>query len=103
MLFLASSFQEAVYDSILIKIKKAINQIGINKIVVVGGVTANRRLRDLIRKFARKQSIRIFFPTYKKYCTDNAAMIGVAANFKVKMGILIKDLNKFDRVPRLEL
>lgn len=100
---LASSFQEAVFDTLLIKLEKAIKQTRIKNIVVGGGVIANAHLRSVIRKLVKKVCGKVIFPPYKYLCTDNAAMIGIAAFYKAKKGIFVKDLEKLDRVPRLKL
>jgi N6-L-threonylcarbamoyladenine synthase len=101
--YLASSYQEAVFETILLKIKKANDQYKVNNLVVVGGVTANQRLRLLIRNYAKENKINVLFPSFKKYCTDNAAMIGVVANYKFDKAIVQKDFDKLDRVPRLKI
>ena len=98
---LASSFQEAVFDSIVIKLKKAIEQTEVKNIVVGGGVVANKRLRNLLRGLVKEFKGDVIFPPQKYLCTDNAAMIGVAAHFKAEAGILVKDLKNFERQPRL--
>ncbi len=100
---LASSFQEAVFDCILLKLESAIKQTGIKKIVVGGGVICNQRLRIRLRSLLKRHGAEVIFPPYKYLCTDNAAMIGIAASFKAEKGLFVKDLAKLDRVPRLRL
>ncbi len=100
---LASSFQEAVFDTLLIKLEKAIKQTGIKNVVPGGGVIANSHLRGAIRRLVKKVGGEVLFPPYKYLCTDNAAMIGIAAHFKAKKGIFVKNLAKLDRIPRLKL
>ncbi len=100
---LASSFQEAVFDSLLTKLEKAMRETGVTRVVVGGGVISNQRLRALLRSLAKKHKGEVIFPPQKYLCTDNAAMIGVAASFKAKHGIFVKNFDKLDRIPRLRL
>ena len=100
---LASSFQEAVFDTLLIKLEKAMKQTGIKIIVVGGGVIANQYLRKKLRTLIKKYNGEVVFPPYKYLCTDNAAMIGIAASFKAEKDLFVNDLGKLDRIPRLKL
>lgn len=97
---LVASYQEAVFDSVLNKLEKAIIQTGVSLIVVGGGVAANKYLRYELRELVKKHKGSINFPAYKYLYGDNAAMIGVAANFKKEF---VKDLSKLQREPRLSL
>ncbi len=100
---LSSSFQNAVFDTIVTKTNLAIKQTGINRIVVGGGVSANFYLRKLLRNSVKKYKGEVYFPPFKYLTGDNAAMIGVAAFYKAAKGVYVKDLEKLDRVPRLSL
>lgn len=103
MKYLASSFQEAVLDSLLNKIKLAVQKTGVTSLVVGGGVSANKRLRLITREFVKKVGGTVYFPPYPYLTGDNAAMIGVVASYKAEKGEYIKDINAIDRVPRLSL
>lgn len=74
----AASFQEAVVDVLVEKTRRAAQQLHIRRIVVVGGVAANSRLRERLR--AQKE-LEVFFPRME-LCTDNAAMIAACAHFR---------------------
>ncbi len=100
---LASSFMEAVYDSLLMKLEKAVVQTGISRIACGGGVMANRRLRLLIRRVAARHGGSALFPAYQYLNSDNAAMIAVAASYKTQATKFITDIDSLDRVPRLRL
>lgn len=72
-----ASFQEAIVDTLITKILYAVEKLKCNKVVISGGVSANRYLRKKFKKFAQQKSISIFFPQ-KNLFTDNAAMIATA-------------------------
>lgn len=100
--YLSSSFQEAAFEVLESKVENAMKQTGIYRLVVGGGVAANRYLRLKFKKLASKHNSTVLFPPYKYLTGDNAAMIGVVAYYKVQQGI-VSDPQSFDRVPRLEL
>ncbi len=100
---LASSFQEAVFETIILKTELAIKKTGINRVVVGGGVIANLYLRKLLRNLVTKYNGEIYFPPFKYLTGDNAAMIGVAAHYKAQKNIFVPDIDTLDRVPRLGL
>ncbi len=100
---LASSFQEAVFDTLIKKTEKAIKQTGINNLIISGGVVANMRLKKLMRDLVKKYQGEILFPSYKYLTGDNAAMIGVAANFKAEKDLFVKNIDELDRIPRWSL
>ena len=75
---LAKSFQEVAVDQLVRKSEIAIKKYGIKNMVVAGGVSANKRLRERMKDLANKYGIKLSIPDMK-YCTDNAAMIGAAA------------------------
>lgn len=74
---IAASFQEAIVDSLLTKVQKAITHYHPHHLLIVGGVSANQRLRINAKK--RFGNI-VHYPPLE-WCTDNAAMIGCAAYF----------------------
>lgn len=74
---LASSFQENVTNTLVKKISIAASNFKVNKIIVAGGVSANKTLR---KKLSELPNIQVFMPSLK-YCTDNAAMIASAGYF----------------------
>lgn len=79
---IASSYQEAIVDMLLEKTEEAKNKLNVEKIAVVGGVSANERLR---KKFKEKFK-EVYFPS-KVYTSDNACMVGVRAISLFKRGI----------------
>ncbi len=100
---LASSYQEAVFDTLTRKADTAIKNTGVKLLVCGGGVAANMRLRFMLKQMMGKYSGKVYFPPYKYLTGDNAAMIGVVASYKAANGLYVKDANILDRAPRLSL
>jgi N6-L-threonylcarbamoyladenine synthase len=73
----AFAFQKAVVNTLLIKCKRAIKETGANRLVVAGGVGANRALRSSLIKMMDEMGGEVFFPRIE-YCTDNGAMVAYA-------------------------
>ncbi len=75
---LARSFQDVAIDQLIRKSELAIQKFNIKNMVVAGGVSANRQLREEMKKLADKYGVNLTIPNLI-YCTDNAGMIGAAA------------------------
>lgn len=75
---LACSFQTVATDQLVRKLELAIKETNIKNIIVAGGVSANKYIRQEVSKLAEKYHAQISVPKLL-YCTDNAAMIGAAA------------------------
>ena len=75
---LARSFQDVAVDQLVRKSELAIKKYGIKKMILAGGVSANKYIREEIKKIADKYGVSLSVPRMA-YCTDNAAMIGAAA------------------------
>lgn len=82
---LARSFEERVIDILTKKTMKALKEYKVKKLVVAGGVSANRWLRDRLAELCQKDGVDLIIPEMK-YCTDNAAMIGAAGYYAYKAG-----------------
>ncbi|MBX5483573.1 MAG: tRNA (adenosine(37)-N6)-threonylcarbamoyltransferase complex transferase subunit TsaD [Myxococcaceae bacterium] len=82
---LCASFQEAVADSLTIKMVRAAKAHGLRKLVLCGGVAANSRLRALAQGRARGDGLELFLPPVR-LCTDNGAMIAVAGYEQFRKG-----------------
>ncbi|MFM2226734.1 MAG: tRNA ((37)-N6)-threonylcarbamoyltransferase complex transferase subunit TsaD [Bacteroidota bacterium] len=80
---LCASFQHTVVTYLLRQIQRGLTSTQINQIAICGGVSANSELRKQLVAFGEKNEVQVFIPPFK-YCTDNAAMIGVAAHFLMK-------------------
>jgi N6-L-threonylcarbamoyladenine synthase len=71
---IAASFQKAVTDVLIAKIKKTINQTNRSDVIIAGGVAANKYIRKEFKELENTLNIRVYYPDLK-YCGDNAAMI----------------------------
>lgn len=78
---IAAGFQAACIDVLMEKIRRAVEQRGAKSVIIGGGVSANRGLREAMAKFP----LPVFFPK-KSYCTDNAAMSAGLANVMYERG-----------------
>ena len=79
----ARGFVDAVVDVLTAKAKKAMKMTGIKRLVVAGGVSANKRLRAGLVAAAQKLQGKVYFPPMA-LCTDNGAMIAVAGMMRLK-------------------
>ncbi|MEK9765501.1 MAG: tRNA (adenosine(37)-N6)-threonylcarbamoyltransferase complex transferase subunit TsaD, partial [Thalassolituus sp.] len=82
---LAAGFQAAVVDTLAIKCKRAMKQTGVNRLIIAGGVGANKLLREQLRKTAEELKGRVFYPR-PELCTDNGAMIAYAGAQRLLAG-----------------
>lgn len=80
---LCASLQEAIVDALLRKTRKAAKLHGINRLVLTGGVAANSRLRAAFEGADAAWTLHV---AERRYCTDNAAMIGYAALQRLRRG-----------------
>ena len=78
---LCASIQHTIVSILLKKLKKASQQTGIKNICIAGGVSANSGLRKALKEWGEKYQWKTFTPKFE-YCTDNAAMIAIAAYYK---------------------
>ncbi|MCL5021647.1 MAG: tRNA (adenosine(37)-N6)-threonylcarbamoyltransferase complex transferase subunit TsaD [Bacteroidetes bacterium] len=98
---ICASFQKAVIDVLVEKTILAAERFSVRSISVAGGVAANRELRTMIQARASAIAAKASFPR-PLYCTDNAAMIGMAAHFKFQKYGLASDFS-LKPVPNLSL
>lgn len=97
---LVASFQNAVVESLVSRTVAAAKEYGYDKVAIAGGVASNSALRAEMKKACRKAHLSFYHPS-PIYCTDNAAMIGVAAYYEYQKGARAGwDLNA---VPNLKL
>ncbi|WP_407275704.1 tRNA (adenosine(37)-N6)-threonylcarbamoyltransferase complex transferase subunit TsaD [Halothiobacillus sp. DCM-1] len=81
----AASFEQAVIDTLVIKIIRALNQTGFERLVLAGGVAANRPLRARLAALMKERGGLAFYPP-TVLCTDNAAMIALVTALRVGTG-----------------
>jgi N6-L-threonylcarbamoyladenine synthase len=91
---ICASLQHSLISMLLSKLQLASEQTGIREIAIAGGVSANTGLRKSLQLMAEKKKWNIFVPAFE-YCTDNAAMIAIAAHYKY----LRKDFSPLDVTP----
>ncbi len=83
---LCASFQAAVVDVLVLKARRALKQTGRDRLHIVGGVAANRGLREAAAAAAQEHGF-TFEAVPLQYCGDNAAMIGAAAATRIERGL----------------
>src|SRR5579859_2497122 len=81
----ARAFEDAVVDTLSIKCERALKQTGRKRLVVAGGVGANKRLRARLKEMAEKLGGQVFYPR-PEFCTDNGAMIAFAGATRLAAG-----------------
>ena len=82
---IARAFEDAVVDTLVIKCRRALEQTGIDRLVVAGGVGANQALRTALHTMAGGLSAELFYPRLE-FCTDNGAMIAYAGACRLQAG-----------------
>ncbi len=94
---IAASAQEAIVDILAIKSKTAVDQTGVKRFYIAGGVAANQRLREVMLDRLSAEGIKVSWPDIR-YCTDNAAMIACAGYHHFAAGKVDGlELNTFPR------
>lgn len=78
---LCASFQEAVVDALVDRVRRAARETGVRHVAITGGVSANTRLRAAAEEAAQKEGFTLYVPKIE-YCMDNAAMIAVTGHYK---------------------
>ena len=81
----AASFQKAVVDVLVEHAMHAVKEYGFHKFAIAGGVASNAHLRAAFEEACKKENIEFYHPS-PIFCTDNAAMIGVAGYYEYMAG-----------------
>ena len=82
---IARAFEDAVIDTLAIKCRRALQQTGLKRLVVAGGVGANQRLRIRLAQLANKMGASVYYPR-PIFCTDNGAMIAYTGALRLAAG-----------------
>jgi N6-L-threonylcarbamoyladenine synthase len=98
---LAASLQAAIIETLIGKLEQATHKRKVKTLMLGGGVAANKKLREEFLALANKLQFNYSIPPMS-YCTDNAAMIGLAAHYRIKSGNAHYSM-KFGAQPNLEL
>ena len=97
---ICASIQHTLIQMLLKKLTKAVRETGIRQIAIAGGVSANSGLRTSLLTLGAEQGWAVYIPKFE-YCTDNAAMIAMAAYFKYQQKEFVgQDVSP---LPRMEL
>ena len=103
---LAASTQAAIVDVLVKKTLAAMAQTDLKRLVVAGGVGANALLRSQLNAACRQRGIRVHYPELE-FCTDNGAMIAMAASMRLQAGLvdlsMLQGRYAFDVKPRWNL
>lgn len=83
---IACAFEDALVDTLLIKSRRALELTGLNRLVVAGGVSANRSLREKLSIMMKERRGSVHYPRMA-FCTDNGAMIAYAGLVRLKQGV----------------
>ena len=100
---LAASTQAAIVEVLVKKSMSAMTQTGLKRLVVAGGVGANAALRSQLNAVCQQRGIRVHYPELL-LCTDNGAMIALAAGMRLQAGLQdLQTAYTFDVKPRWPL
>ncbi len=96
---LAASFQHVAVESIIIKTKQALETEHIPRLIIAGGVAANKGLRQAAQAMCEQLGVKLSIPPFL-FCTDNAAMIASAGYYAYQLGRRASyDLNSYSSLP----
>ncbi|RCX33000.1 tRNA (adenosine(37)-N6)-threonylcarbamoyltransferase complex transferase subunit TsaD [Thioalbus denitrificans] len=82
---ISRAFQDAVVDTLAIKCRRALQETGLQRLVIAGGVGANTALRERLAVIAAEAGGRVYYPR-PLFCTDNGAMIAYAGSVRLAAG-----------------
>ena len=95
---ICASYQHHLISVLLKNVKNVLKETGIKQLAIAGGVSANSELRSQVKTLETELNIKTFIPKFE-YCTDNAAMIGIAGYYK----FLKKEFGSLNAVPQVRM
>ncbi|AGS06997.1 tRNA (adenosine(37)-N6)-threonylcarbamoyltransferase complex transferase subunit TsaD [Candidatus Profftella armatura] len=99
---IARGFLDAIIDVLTFKCIAALKNTGINKLVVVGGVGANKQLRKKLNILKKQYNYTVFYPK-KEFCTDNGAMIAFAGAMRIENNYKSESNYEFNIKPQWKI
>lgn len=78
---LCASIQQCIIGFLIKKLEKAVKESRVKQVAIAGGVSANSLLRSEVQRLGQRRRLQVFIPPFQ-FCTDNAAMVGIAGYFK---------------------
>ena len=78
---LCASIQQCIIGFLIKKLEKAVKETRVKQVAIAGGVSANSLLRSEVQHLGQRRRLQVFIPPFQ-FCTDNAAMVGIAGYFK---------------------
>ena len=99
---LAASLQKTIVDILCKKVLKACDDKNVKQIIIAGGVAANSLLRKELKEKGAERGIEVSYPSMK-LCTDNGAMIAIAAYYKLMNGYKPKDILSLNGIATLNI
>ena len=82
---LCASIQQCIIGFLIKKLEKAVKETRVKQVAIAGGVSANSLLRSEVQRLGQRRRLQVFIPPFQ-FCTDNAAMVGIAGYFKYLKG-----------------
>jgi len=95
---IACAFQTAIVETLVIKCRRAIEETFSTRLVIAGGVGANRKLRERLQQECSKRNVELFYPRFE-FCTDNGAMIAYAGCERLLVNSYLKEAQVKPRWP----
>jgi N6-L-threonylcarbamoyladenine synthase len=100
---IAAAFEKTAVETLVHKIRKALEKYPVQQVLIGGGAAANALLRIEVRRTARIFGAKVYAPYSKKLCSDNGAMVALVGSFKFLEEDFVSNPDTLDRMPQLGL